>query len=365
MVCEYIDENAPAVETRRCAWIDPETGKRIEADLDEIAVFAATGNVVEFPTGKPIDSAPSAELVPVEITCFVKESGLLTKKIRLAADSTTVIDSSECRMSRGTMERVFFSDWRQLATGLGNLPSNTAIALGHMRPDFPDKVYLTTKDAPDCSRPGFAARTGGNIIYAPGEPAFVLLDFDTKGMPPAVKARLAELGGFLEALHTICSGFDEAGYISRRSTSAGIINQVTGEKRQGGWHVFVMLADGIAAERFLKLLHARAWLAGVGWFLVGDAGKLLERSIVDTAVWKPERLVFEADPILDPEFSQGPRPAMVHEGGLLACPPALNANEQGQFEKLLAVARTTAEPEAMAKKSLGRGSRRRNRRCRR
>ena len=62
-------------------------------------------------------------------TCFVKESGLLTKKICLAADGATVIDSSECRMPRGTMERVLFSDWRQLATGLGNLPSNTAIAL--------------------------------------------------------------------------------------------------------------------------------------------------------------------------------------------------------------------------------------------
>ena len=50
------------------------------------AVFAATGNVIEFPTGKPLDPAPSAELVPVEITCFVKESGRLTKKIRLAED---------------------------------------------------------------------------------------------------------------------------------------------------------------------------------------------------------------------------------------------------------------------------------------
>jgi hypothetical protein len=158
MVDQY--EIAPAVEARRCAWIDEETGARVEADLDEIAVFSATGNVIEFPTGKPIDPAPSVELIPVEITCFVKESGLLTKKIRLAADGTTVIDSSEWRMSGGTMESVLLADWRQLATGIDNLPSNTAIALGRMRPDFPDKVYLTTKDAPDCSRPGFAARTG-------------------------------------------------------------------------------------------------------------------------------------------------------------------------------------------------------------
>jgi hypothetical protein len=93
-------------------------------------------------------------------------------------------------------------------------------------------------------------------------------------------------------------------------------------------------------------------LAGLGWFLVGDAGQLLERSIVDTAVWKPERLVFEADPILDPGFSQGPRPAMVHEGGLLACPPDLDTNDEAQLEKLLGFARTAAEPEAVAKRKV-------------
>ena len=53
MVDQYIAENAPAVETRRCAWIDPETGKRIEADFDEIAVFAARGNVIPFPGATP------------------------------------------------------------------------------------------------------------------------------------------------------------------------------------------------------------------------------------------------------------------------------------------------------------------------
>ena len=131
--------------------------------------YASTDNVVEFHTAKPIDPAPSAEFIPVEITYFVKESGLLTKRISLAADGTTVIDSSECRMSRGTMERVFLSDWRQLATGLGNLPANTAICLGRLKASLPEKVNLTTKDAPDCFRPGFAARTGDNIIYAPGD----------------------------------------------------------------------------------------------------------------------------------------------------------------------------------------------------
>ena len=42
--------------------------------------YASTDNVIEFPSAKPIDPAPSAEFIPIEITYFVKESGLLTKR---------------------------------------------------------------------------------------------------------------------------------------------------------------------------------------------------------------------------------------------------------------------------------------------
>ena len=34
--------------------------------------------------------------------------------------------------------------------------------------------------------------------------------------------------------------------------------------------------------------------------MLGKAGQLLERSIVDRVVWAPERLVFEGPPILMP-----------------------------------------------------------------
>jgi hypothetical protein len=61
------------------------------------------------PHAKPIDPAPSAEFIPLEITYFVKESGLLTKKIHLAADGT-VIDSSEGRMCRGPLLNAYNSN---------------------------------------------------------------------------------------------------------------------------------------------------------------------------------------------------------------------------------------------------------------
>src|ERR1700720_2707678 len=45
-----------------------------------------------------------------------------------------------------------------------------------------------------------------------------------------LRDRLRELGGVSRALETLCAGFAAAGYIWRRSTSAGIHSAETGER---------------------------------------------------------------------------------------------------------------------------------------
>jgi len=157
-------------------------------------------------------------------------------------------------------------------------------------------------------------------------------------MPDSVKARIETLGGFAGALAAVCPMFAGAGYIRRRSTSAGAVNSETGVEYQSvGEHIYLPVEDGSDAHRFLYALHDRAWLAGLGWHLVGKAGQLLERSIVDRMVCAPERLVFEAAPTLEPPLTQGPRPAIVHEGAPLdtrtACPD-LTPHEAIELQRL-------------------------------
>src|SRR5262249_37776325 len=77
----------------------------------------------------------------------------------------------------------------------------------------------------------------------------------------------------------------------------------------------------------LKGLHARGWRKGLGWFIVGVAEQLPERSIVDRMVGTPERLVFEGPPVLVPPLAQDQeaREPQINEGGWLdtvsVCPP--------------------------------------------
>ena len=215
-------------------------------------------------------------------------------------------------------------------------------------------MEVTTKKlANGVARPDLIARTGANIVYH--GPAFALLDFDTKGMPAGVAAELQRLGGFWPALVTVLPALGDVARVTRRSTSAGLSRADTGEALPGsdGVHVYVAEKDGADSERFLRALHDRCWLAGLGWMMVSTSGALLERSIVDRMVGGPERLVFEGGPVLVPPLQQDKesrRPIAVDGVALdtvAVCPP-LSIVERARLDELKARERERLRPE-MAK----------------
>jgi hypothetical protein len=302
-------------------------------------------------------AAPPPAAVEIEITVFTKSGGPLTKSIEIGADGKPVSDGSACKMSRGRAWRARIGSLDELAKLIECQASNQAIALGPLRDGIPDDVEIVTKRK---VVPGGAAiaRTAANLIYRPGKSAFVLFDYDTKGMPGPVAQTLAAAGGFWPALVSVLPALKSIGYLVRLSTSAGLSRTDTGETfpGSGGLHVYPTIADGADAVRFLKTLHARCWLVGLGWFNVGAAGQLLERSIIDRMVGAPERLVFEGPPTLVSPLVQDAaarRPTVV-AGGVLdtvaGCPP-LTVLEQDAFDRLRAQAKLRLAPECAAKRA--------------
>jgi hypothetical protein len=174
---------------------------------------------------------------PIEITLLAKAGGPLTKRISLAADGSLKSDRSACLMGRGVARRARFSDLHAFADCIGNLAQNEAVALGSLRLNLPSKVDVTTKDKlaelNGAARPDLIARAGGHIVYRTGQPALALLDFDTKGMPLDVAARLDELAGCWAALVSVLPDLATTARVTRRSTSAGIYRTDTGEKLPG------------------------------------------------------------------------------------------------------------------------------------
>jgi hypothetical protein len=281
-------------------------------------------------------------VIACEITLFAKCDGPLTKRISLEADGSLKSDGSACVMAHGAARRFHITSISDLGALIERLRPNEAIALGSLRAGLADPVQVVTKQKLN-GAPNAIARTGADMIYRKGQPALALLDFDAKGMPRDVTTAITRHGGYWSALVSVLPALQTAARVMRRSTSAGLFRSDTGTRLPGsdGVHVYVAVQDGSDIERFLKTLHARTWLAGFGWVMVGAGGQLLERSIVDRMVGAPERLVFEGGPILDPPLRQDKesrRPIAI-EGDALdtvaACPP-LTIAETAQLRELKA-----------------------------
>ena len=193
------------------------------------------------------------------------------------------------------------------------------------------------------------SRTLEFIEFPGGTPGLMLLDFDTKGMSADVLARV-QSEGFDVVLGQVAPGILGASRLWRPSTSAGVRNTITEVSfDKAGGHLYLAVTDAADIPRATKVLHQRCWIAGFGHILVGRAGQLLERSIIDVAVGSPERLVFEGPPQVVAPLVQDPRPAVVTAGKLLntrTAIPDLSPNEMETFDHMITAARSEADVRA-------------------
>ena len=234
-------------------------------------------------------------------------SPLMSKRISLDQQGALRSDGSHCLMVKGTAVRAPASTAIDLAEIIAGCSSEEAIALGALKDGLPNSVPITVPAKIE-DNPGAITRSRDFIDYHPGTPAWGLIDFDTKGTPAHVSARIEAAGGMWNALLTVAPGISRAARVSRASTSSGLFRSDTGEPVPGsnGMHHYVLIWDGGDIERFLRDLHDRCWLHGLGWHVIGAAGQLLDRSLVDRMVGYGERLCFEGAPLIVPPLAQDP-----------------------------------------------------------
>ena len=284
---------------------------------------------------------------------LIKKSGpnsVMSKRIFLDEHGKVCSDGSQCLMAQGTATRATAETAADLAKHIMACGSDQALALGALRADLPNPAKITT-----CAKlrdnPGAITRSGDFIDYPAGAPAWALIDFDTKGMPANVAASIEAAGGMWNALLTVAPGLERATRVSRSSTSSGLYRQDTGEQfsGSGGVHHYVLVRDAGDIERFLRDLHERCWQRGLGWHLIGRAGQLLDRSLVDRTVAYGERLCFEGAPVIQPPLAQDvtKRAPEVFEGE--AIDSAVVVPRLREYERQRVEEAKTASAEALGK----------------
>lgn len=219
-------------------------------------------------------NAQAAALTPVDalrvsLTLLGKDGGSLTNLIS-PSDDTYKTDGSQCWMADGAADRVSTGFPNEFAGFISTFLNNEALALGVMNDGVPDLATILTKRKLEqlngAAGPHMIARSGNYFCYNSDEPALVLIDVDTKGMPDAVRHRVTALGGAWTAILTAALELANAARVVRRSTSAGLSRSDTGQTFAGsdGQHIYLLIKDGSTAEHLLRTLHDRCWLLGQG-----------------------------------------------------------------------------------------------------
>ena len=243
------------------------------------------------------------------VTVVTSSTGAVNKKIYLR--DSKICKDSNAKIYQGFAKTVPAATSADLSSVLANLKQNEAIALGQLK-QLGQSFPLTTKAELDA---GSIARSK-EFFHHSNFVGWLLLDVDTKDLPADIIEKLAGRS-LLAVLLCVVPELLLTETLVRASSSAGILKPDGSEQEATGLHIFIKIADQRQSKILLQLIHDRCWEAGYGFFALAADGKLLERSLVDTAVHGAERLVFEAKPNVLPPLTKREIPDEVFRGGVL------------------------------------------------
>ena len=257
-----------------------------------------------------VDFAHSPQPDTSYITIFTSASGSVVKRFVMVGDQVEAMASA--RIYTGCTRSVRADDPEELKELLDGLGPNEAVGLGILETvnqTFP----LVTKGA---LRAGAVSRSGEFFRHNEGA-GWGLIDVDTKDLPQAVHVNL--IGDDIVAdIFRVVPELEKTAYLIRPSSSAGIIKPDGTVRRATGTHIFIRLEYAPNLPQLLQVMHDRCWVAGLGYIKFSRAGHMLERSPIDLAVAGAERLIFEADPIVQPPLSRVRPPDRLRHGGSLS-----------------------------------------------
>jgi hypothetical protein len=297
----------------------------------------------------------------IEITRLTSSFGVMTKIITRGPDGKPKSISAP-PMSFGIAERLRLSDVTpcEAMSNLLNagISAQQGLALGIIREGKPAICLLTLSRymsemirENDPNAAGAIARTKEFFDFRNQE-SFAFIDTDLKQAPASVTDVFAYGMTVHDIICAVCPGFEGHGWISRGSTSAGIFDSETGEQfpGSGGFHTFLHIRNGLDIKPFTDWLFDKCVLAGLAWGYITRCGTILQRSIVDKAVASPERIAYEANPIVESPLAQDLRQRMAtfHEGPAFDSEArrVLSADQCARLAELWRVEFARLQPEA-------------------
>jgi len=192
----------------------------------------------------------------------------------------------------------------QFAERLDRLESHQAVLYGI--PSMPKATVVTQQrlDAiPREQRRGMIARDREHLQFAQA-PGCMMLDFDAAGAPEPLLDAVASPDQARDLLVKAVPELALAPMLWRSSSSSYLYDGDREVRGLRGQRMYIAVARAADIPYLGELLYERLWQLGYGYFAVSASGQLLDRTIVDGAVWQPERLDFAAGPTCVPPLER-------------------------------------------------------------
>lgn len=247
-------------------------------------------------------------------------------------------------MTRGKAERITLNGVQDLGDLFEALSPAQATIYGLNGHDV--AAVVTAEELANTQGDNVIARDRGHFKFA-DEPGVLMLDYDPPGDDALSPA------DFREMLYKACPELREAPSVWRPSNSSCIYNAETGNELRGvrGQRLYILVANAADIPRAGQVLFDRLWLAGHGHCAISKSGRVLLRSVIDDAVWQPERLDFCGGAACDAPLEQRlPKPQLFNADAApwdtKAALPDLNKNDCKRLKELQGAARADIAPEA-------------------
>ena len=217
-----------------------------------------------------------------------KSSTPLSKRYWL--DGGLIRKQTSSTMTAGTAERITIP-FAKFPQALSNATEKQAFGYGIHSFDYPNTVNIvvTGKEAPSQN---IISRTHKFYEYH-NSPGVLMLDHD-----PSEYGQTMSPDQLVAALVDIHPEIDQAAHIVRGSVSAVVHNTGEPPRTDKGFHIYIPVANAADIPRYGAVLFDRLWLNGFGFRALSSSGSALVRSVIDGAVFSPERLDFIGKPII-------------------------------------------------------------------
>ena len=288
---------------------------------------------------------PGAE---VPLTIFRSANGLLTKEAALDKAGALRVTPS-AKLSTGDF-RTVHTTFAELPAVIAALGPNEAICVDVARNGAVTGPVATVKAiAEGRALAGAVARTPEN--FGPGAgPGLWPIDADTKDMPDAQRPNT--LADVRTRLIAAVPALSSAAMVMLPSAGACLYRSGTGEVLRGltGVRGYVLVENPARIPELTQRLHQRLILGGNGWAFVSKAGTIRVRSMVDTSVAAPARLLFDSGAKCGPGVEQRRGVAEVSNPNaaplILPAIPALSDAERVAHDRMCSDIRNAAKPNA-------------------